>query len=237
MSSQRRTMIRWTEDEWTKLVDSVIAIRRNQPELTLVEIVRKSQEQWSYDRRRDIRSVHQVLELIPRMQVREASIEEMELEIESMRDRLDTLSRRPGREQILASLSEEEIVARFARTVLNRLAASLLRPAEVVQPPATSQPVLLPRPVQTRVALLGLRDDQHQIVAGLLSDLKMIFVDKNRQDNCLPQVDYCVIWTKFAPHSYCSLARRQLPAERIILHSGGIQRMVAKIREVAGGGG
>lgn len=118
---QSRTMIIWTEDEWDKLAELVWRMRKNSASDTLVSLAKRAMSQLPQDRQRNIRVNNELKPLIERLKAKDEELLRLEDECQSLRDRLKTTKEAPSREQVIESLTDEEIYVHFSDRVLDAL--------------------------------------------------------------------------------------------------------------------
>jgi hypothetical protein len=127
--------VHWSDEEWDNLALRVHRKRISHPEMSLYELLNAVQaeqshpergiEAWPADRRRKITGLSMCKPLLPRLrEIDKGMFRQLGLLVEenkSLGDTIESLRKRPDREELLASLSSEEIVRRFARRVLDSL--------------------------------------------------------------------------------------------------------------------
>lgn len=114
----KKHVIRWEESEWSDLAEKVHSLRAKHPELGVIELARRVQEQWPEHRRRTLATCGQLEELLRRLRARDQELIETAAEVMQLRDRCDTLSQRPNP---IDQLTTEQIVERFSDIVLQHL--------------------------------------------------------------------------------------------------------------------
>lgn len=111
----------WTKHEWHDLAERVALIRAKRPELSLVQLTKLAQEHWPVDRRKLLTAASKEQpELLDRLRRIDRELRETAEQKRRLEQQLNVA---PAREEILNSLSDDEIVQRFAGRVLSRLAA------------------------------------------------------------------------------------------------------------------
>jgi hypothetical protein len=113
----------WTNREWQEIAERIYLLRASRPELGLGQVVKLAQERWPENRRKALGPAsNERPELIERLKKIHLDLRESVEQGKRLKEQLQE-ELRPNRERLLASLSDDEIVHRFAKTVLARLAA------------------------------------------------------------------------------------------------------------------
>lgn len=117
-----RVVITWSEEEWDRLAQAVWRCRKNDPAATLVGLVRKAISGFPVERRRNIRVVNELKPLLERLTKLDEEYLEATEQAERLQQRVDQMREAQSKEQILADLSDDEVVDRFSNRVLSHLA-------------------------------------------------------------------------------------------------------------------
>lgn len=124
--------VRWNDEEKTELADRVHRLRGRYPGLTLVALVNRAQQPtqqnpWPEDRVRQINTIGMVQWLVPKLRALDLEMrDQIEREIPALKQRIDDLSKRLTKEEILEQLFPEEIVRRFGNIVVENFTAAEL---------------------------------------------------------------------------------------------------------------
>lgn len=132
----KKTVVRWTEDEWDELARRVWKKRARYPEKSLATMVNEAQEQqgqpdvepWPDDRKRVITGLAMIKPILKRLKGLDLEMHEaVAIEIPRLHDRIESIQARPDRETLLDTLLDEELVRRFGARVLDNL-----QPADIL---------------------------------------------------------------------------------------------------------
>lgn len=252
-------MIRWTTEEWHAIADKAYQMRLHHPEMSLIEVVNRIQGQMPESRRRKIRVASEIGPVLASVRKWSLAAGESEAEIRQLKQRIEDLRKRPDRETILSTLSRDEMLARYGKSLTsilahalleilsNHLAHGLAEPANgeqhgrngvqngalnwaAPQPPAPQAEKDKPR-----IAFFAVLDRQQEKIRQEIEPVaRCIFIDKARIGNkILPvSVDYAVVWTKFPNPSYAEAVRRKLRPDHILTHRGGIKTLCEAVRRM-----
>jgi len=138
-----RTVVRWTEEEWDRLAELVHAMRRNSPD-SIATLANRAQKQFPQDRQRPGCLTTAALQpLIERIQQKDRDLQEKAEKCEECQAKLTFFEDAPAtKEELLDSLTDEEIVQRFLPRVLHVMAPADLvgnfRPEQLFDSVATA---------------------------------------------------------------------------------------------------
>ena len=119
----KRSVIRWTDEEWDRLAELVHAMRKNSPD-SIATLANRAQQQFPEDRRRPgVLTTAALRPLIERIQ-------KMDRELQARAEKSDEYAAKLGffegaastREELLTSLGDEEICQHFRPRLLQMLA-------------------------------------------------------------------------------------------------------------------
>ncbi len=131
----KKTVIRWSDAEWDMLAELVNAMRRNSPD-SIATLANRAQKQFPRDRQRPgILTTVALQPLVERIQKMDRAIREKAEKCDEFAAKLTFFENVPTREQVLQSVTEEELRTHFVPGVLQMLApADVLSafPAEVL---------------------------------------------------------------------------------------------------------
>lgn len=123
-SSRVAPRVSWTLDEWDRLSELIVPMIKNAPGASLIQLTNKAQQQLPEHRRRDISTLSQLGPLQERITSRLQSLFETEEEAKRLRDRVESLAKQPSRNEILDTLSNDELLNRYKRRFLGILPAA-----------------------------------------------------------------------------------------------------------------
>jgi hypothetical protein len=130
-AKRRRTVqAKWGDAEWNFVVQRVAALRLEHPDERLSALAGQAQERLAPHSRRklhpyDMREFSRRLIAFNQQQVDKQA--QLELDLEAARLELDARGAAPTRDEILSTLSDDELIERFAKRLM-----SILPPDEVV---------------------------------------------------------------------------------------------------------
>jgi len=175
----KRTVVRWTEEEWDRLAELVHPMRRNSPD-SIATLANRAPKQFPQDRQRPgILTTAALQPLIERVQ-------EMDRDLQVKADKCDEYAAKltffedapATKEELLNSLTDEEIVQRFLPRVLQVMAPADLvgsfRPeqlfasvsmADLAAATARRFVMDLERPIQVTVQVPEAREARHPVPA------------------------------------------------------------------------
>jgi len=118
-----RNLVSWSDEEWDQLAVLVWRARKNDPSETLIGLVKKVMVQFPEHRRRTIRVLNEIKPLVERLQACDAKIETVSDDLEFSKLRIAELESQqqkiPSRDEILGTLTDEEILQHYGERVLN----------------------------------------------------------------------------------------------------------------------
>jgi len=118
-----RNLVSWSDEEWDRLAVAVWRARKNDPSETLIGLVKKVMMQFPENRRRTIRVLNEIKPLVERLQACDAKIETVSDDLEFSKLRIAELESQkqkiPSRDEILGTLTDEEILQHFGQRVLH----------------------------------------------------------------------------------------------------------------------
>lgn len=124
-----RQMVTWSEDEWDRLATSVWRARKNDPSETLIGLCRKVMGEFPLERRRTIRMTNEVKPLMERLTGMDRNLLALEATLSGEREVTATLQAQiteyrtrptpPTREEIIGTLTDEEVSVFFTDKVLS----------------------------------------------------------------------------------------------------------------------
>lgn len=126
--------VRWEEDEWDRLTDIVIGLRRKEPAESLIKLADRAQKQFPQNRqRKNLNTVAMLAPMIERIQVKDAELRAKAEKTEQLEARLTFFTNLPNnREELLNSLNHDEIRERYLPKLLELVTpdeiANLFRP-------------------------------------------------------------------------------------------------------------
>lgn len=122
---QRAKKIVWTDEEWDRLADLVWRVRKNEPTESLVGICKRVMPQFPAERRRIIRVNNDILPLIARLTERDEETLKTADELEKTKHKVEQLqaqiARIPTREEVLGTLTDEEVIQHYGQRLLEIL--------------------------------------------------------------------------------------------------------------------
>ena len=202
-------MIRYEAEEWDQLFDIVWKMRMKDQQSALKTLVDRAMAQMP--RKRKMQSFEPLLERFTmRMKQLEADAERGH--------RLAQMPKGTTREEVIKSLTDEELVSLFGKRVLGQLIKNLEK--KVIRPVPTDDPesVVLRKP---KVCIYGLRGAQLHHLQEKLPDVDLISVE---QFQAPPKSEATIAWIDFIRHgSYPTHATR---------YSGGLEGMARLITEL-----
>ena len=235
--NKRKNMVRWTEEEWDELSAIVFLMRRNDPIPPLTVLVERAVKQFPEDRRRKITTPNQIEPLLVRLKALNDDLRNRADKADMLEDRLETFERETqSREDILSSISDEELLNRYGNRILLKLldtyhaqrAASLL-PQEIPRASTNQLEQIVEdnRPPKAperkrKVVIVGPRGDQKNILQRKLSEYDLHCYKES--PGSLPKADLYIQWIDFTNHTV-----QGLPSEHIKF-TGGLNRMVELIK-------
>src|SRR5690606_37662198 len=105
----------WSEEEWDQLADIVWPMRLADTTSALVGLVKKAQEQFPKDRRRNIKTIQQLGPLTTRMQAKVRDTLNCLEQVQRLRDKVDTLVKeRKTRDEWVESLTDRDLIYLFS---------------------------------------------------------------------------------------------------------------------------
>lgn len=115
----RKTVIRWTEEEWDKLAELVLAMRRNSPD-AIATLANRAQKQFPKTRQRPgILTTAALKPLIDRVQRQERELQQKAEKCDELAAKLSFHEGAPStREEILETLDDDELCSRFLPRLL-----------------------------------------------------------------------------------------------------------------------
>lgn len=125
----RKTIVRWTNEEWDALAELVHKRRSKTPEKPLYALATDAQkcDEWDKDRTRKCTALNQVMPLIPRLRKIDERIRddlrEQGLKITQYEQSLTHFRNAPTKEQILEQMPEEEVCRRYTALIIRHLSA------------------------------------------------------------------------------------------------------------------
>lgn len=208
-------MIRYEAEEWDQLFEIVWKMRMKDQQSALKTLVDRAMAQMP--RKRKMQSFEPLLE---RFAMR---MEQLEADAERGH-RLAQMPKGTTREEVIKSLTDEELVSLFGKRVLGQLIKNLekkvIHPVRVDDDPARMGPTppILRKP---KVCIYGLRGAQLHHLQEKLPDVDLISVE---QFQVPPKSEATIAWIDFIRHgSYPVHATR---------YSGGLEGMVRLITEL-----
>jgi len=121
----RKSVIRWTEEEWDKLAELVHAMRRNSPD-AIATLANRAQKQFPKDRQRPgILTTAALQPLVERIQKMDRDLQAKAEKCEEYAAKLTFFDNAPAtKDELLTSLSDEELRRHFMPRLLQMLAPS-----------------------------------------------------------------------------------------------------------------
>jgi len=114
----------WTDEEWERLTILVWHARKNDPSENLVGLVNKVMSEFPNDRRQTIHSSNEVDPLIEKLKAHDQKILNTVQDLEDAKIHIELLEEErknvPSRDQILSSLTNEEVSHNFRQRVLDQ---------------------------------------------------------------------------------------------------------------------
>ena len=114
----------WTDEEWERLTLLVWHARKNDPSENLVGLVNKVMSEFPNDRRQTIHSSNEVYPLIEKLKDHDQKILNTVQDLEDAKIHIELLEEErknvPSRDQILSSLTNEEVSHNFRQRVLDQ---------------------------------------------------------------------------------------------------------------------
>ena len=121
-----KTRIDWTDAEWDHLADLVESMRRNNPEPPLSCLITRALAQFPKERRRKLTGTKQMEPLVNRLKERYQTLTSAKDDLERLLQKVAEQESAPSKQEILESLTDDEIVQNFSQRVLDALV-----PAEI----------------------------------------------------------------------------------------------------------
>ena len=124
----RKSVVRWNEEEWDRLAELVHSMRKNSPD-SIASLANRAQKQFPKDRQRPgILTTVALQPLVERIQQKDRDLQAKSEKSDEYAAKLTFFENVPAtREELLATLSDEEIRRHFQPRLLQMLA-----PADVV---------------------------------------------------------------------------------------------------------
>lgn len=119
----KKSVVRWTEEEWDKLADLVHPMRRNSPD-SIATLANRAQKQFPKDRQRPgILTTAALQPLVERIHRRDRELQAKAEKTDEYAAKLSFFEDAPAtREELLVSLSDDEIRRHFQPRLLQMLA-------------------------------------------------------------------------------------------------------------------
>ena len=117
----RRGRVGWSEEEWEHLTDLVEKMRRNNPEPPLAVLINRAQAQIPAERRRKLNGSKAMQPIVDRLKERLAALVSSKEEYEKLLHKVADQKEAPTKEEILATLTDEEITQNFSQKILDSL--------------------------------------------------------------------------------------------------------------------
>jgi hypothetical protein len=234
----RKSPVRWTEQELTKLVEDVAMLRLEDPEPALLSLVNRAQQGWAASRRRVVTALRQLpADFVSRVKGAVSLL--------TQREPVAPLPAPPPPPAPPPTLGElaAGLVAGLEALVRRVEAATGTKPE--VAPVPVAQPRHIPEPPITNgasrprkrlvIAVVGLLGSQANELAErtkfLGIDLRC--VNKEIRSPTFPAgTDEVVLFTKFIDHGWQDAAFNQFGHDRVHRHAGGIEQAAKLIEKV-----
>ncbi len=251
-STKRLRYVIWSNDEINHLANLVISMRINDPDPPLTCLVNAAQKQIPEDRRRNISSRKQAVPLFKEIDKRLALIKE------AVRQSLQPTSLpSPTKQPTIAETVEDlptsilvtELLSRAsnyltkttshqikAETMLSEILGRLVG-LEINQTKhSNGTPMVKELPLKKkRICVVGLLPEQMgevQSRCGNLADLRFVSKDVTNPQYP-PQTDYVVLMANFINHSWQTFAYQQFRRDQVLIHHGGITRLIDLVKRTA----
>ena len=125
-SRGRKPKVEWSDEEWDRLADLIESMRRNNPEPPLSVLITRALAQFPQDRRRKLVGVKSMEPLTKRLKERSQILLDAKTDKEKLVFKMAQMQEAPSKDEILAGLTDEEVVEMFSQRVLDNLT-----PAEI----------------------------------------------------------------------------------------------------------
>jgi len=121
--------------------------------------------------------------------------------------------------------NSDNLVRLLLESVTPNLPVTTIPIAPLVQPKPTS-------PKLPRVCVFGLKPEQQkELEKRLRGEARIEKIDKQRETNLPTGCDLYVVWATFVAHTVEPQVKKVAPVDKIIIHHGGITKMVETIRQ------
>jgi hypothetical protein len=234
----RKSPVRWTEQEITKLVEDVAVLRLDDPEPALLALVNRAQEGWAASRRRGVTALRQLpADFVLRVKGAVSLLTQREPVAPPPPPPVP-----PAPPPTLSELATGLITGLEA--LVRRVEAATSTKPEGVQVPV-AQPRPIPDPPITSgvsrpkrrlvIAVVGLLGSQANELAErtkfLGIDLRC--VNKDIRTPTFPSgTDEVVLFTKFVDHNWQAVAFNEFGHDRVHRHAGGIEQGAKLIEKI-----
>lgn len=233
---KRKAKVRWTDEEWDQLASIVYLMRKNDPVPALASLVDRAMSQFPADRRRSL-TAQTMGPLVERLKTIHNDLRERADRCDILEDRLETYERETQtREEILSSISDEELLNRYGNRILLKLLdtyyahkSSALLSQEIPRASLTHLEVIEDNRPPTaperkrKVVIIGPVGDQKNILQRKLSQYDLHCYKES--PGSLPSADLYIQWIDFTNHTI-----QGLPSNHVKF-TGGLTRMVELIKE------
>ncbi len=256
MNTKQR--IEWTADEKERLATRVAELRLKKPIPALMALVTEAQKEiFSTERQRNITTLSGLPGFAEKVNVKIDALAKSAKPIEEEKEIMVVHVETPApvdTKKVLRESGTPEIVAELATRLFSRIENLETSLASIVQkstqpqshdqnPPVVRvpRPTPIPIPAVTQsaprwpvIGIVGLFADQFQHVVEKVQDknVKLVFLDKEKQQMTVPQnVDYMIV-QKHSRHRVWEVSRNTLGPDKVVFADGGISSVVQKIYDI-----
>lgn len=213
--------IYYSDEEWDKLTDIVFRMRASDPVPALTTLVERAMSQMPRKRKLTTQTLGPLLE---RLSEKMQNLLDAERRISVLTAQLQTAQKdHTTREQVLKSLTDNEIVSLFGPRVLHKVAEILTKP--VVEQVCNVTSVAPKRKAVFKVGIVGLKNEGQRHDLDNKTDLNVSVISIEPFDRHPPVCDLYIVWTDFVSHG----SSDHIPSP--VFHSGGLNRMAGMINQ------
>lgn len=247
----RKNPVRWTDQEWAKLVDEVALLRLDDPSPSISDLLMVAQKALPEDRRRAVVPAASLKVFSDRVRLAVASLSAVAAPkpVEAVSEptppppTLDEVLRVAPMASLLSELfgrllTSFDRLERRLEGIENNMRAPYLNGATHKPPvPVEEKRTTVGPPKALRVAVLGLLGEQmaelNERCKGM--PVQLTFISKNISCPSFGAADHVLLFAKFIDHSLQNLAFSKMGREAVTIHHGGISGAVEAVRGICEG--
>ena len=226
----------WTDDEVSKLVDILVPMRMNDPSPPLLTLLKRAQQQLPENRRRHLRTVTGLANLVHGLEIRLNDLKELAVKGNQPAPPPPKV---PTEEEVLANVSIDKLVScavkKFQQGMndiqenFERMAIRLLSSNPFSANHSSNGHVVK----RTKVAIVGLLGNQKNAVQEAIGNsLDLRFIPKEQKHPSFPQVDRVFLCVDFLDHGWENAAMSKFGREKVYRHKGGISGLIEALQKV-----